>query len=236
MTTSSGEYALEGEELALDNGMRFTLNEAGGLTDQDGDALRPAQPPESSSGEDFVGAWVYDDYNILVSIYQDGACEVSWDNGTCNSGACQMEGGVLYLELDDGTVMALSLYGDGLMDQDGDTLSRIQGAASGDSEGDWYAGEDAEASSAGGDYAGCWTRSDEYGSVWLTIFGDGTYMWIWDDGFASAGGYWLEDSALVLESGARFTLSGDGGIVEDDGHAMYPGQVPDDLSGPLNGR
>lgn len=75
-----------------------------------------------------MGAWVYDDYNILVSIYQDGACEVSWDNGTCNSGACQMEGG------------------------------------------------------------------------------------------------------------ARFTLSGDGGIVEDDGHAMYPGQVPDDLSGPLNGR
>ena len=86
------------------------------------------------------------------------------------------------------------------------------------------------------DFYGCWEDTSGSTRVWLTIFGDGTYVWLWDDGYGSAGECWMEGDELILESGTRFILSGDGGIVGDDGSVLYPGQVPDELSGLLDYR
>ena len=43
---SSGSYTIEEDELVLDSGLRFSLDESGGLIDSDGDTLFPSELPE----------------------------------------------------------------------------------------------------------------------------------------------------------------------------------------------
>ena len=117
----SGTYAVEEGELVLDNGMRYTPDGAGGLTDQDGDALFASELSDSGSDGDesvdedifqsFVGYWGYDDFDVWAYIYDDGTCEWYSSNGTSISGSCWMEGEVLRMELEDDTVMEFSLQG-----------------------------------------------------------------------------------------------------------------------------
>ena len=47
---SSGSYTMEEDELVLDSGLRFSLDESGGLIDSDGDALFRSQLPDDVSG------------------------------------------------------------------------------------------------------------------------------------------------------------------------------------------
>lgn len=42
----SGSYTMEEDELVLDSGLRFSLDESGGLLDSDGHALLPSELPE----------------------------------------------------------------------------------------------------------------------------------------------------------------------------------------------
>lgn len=81
----SGTYAVEEGELVLDNGMRYTPDGAGGLTDQDSDTLFASELSDSGSDGDesvdedifqsFVGYWGYDDFDVWAYIYDDGTCE-----------------------------------------------------------------------------------------------------------------------------------------------------------------
>ena len=241
--SSSGEYYLEGEELVTDNGRRYTLDGMGGLVDDEGDTLSPSQLPDSGSdgdesgGEDdsfpsFVGQWVYDDFNIMVTIYEDGTCDWSRGDGTYNSGSCWMEGDVLRMELDDSTVMEFSLRGDGLIDHEGDTLSR--GTLSVDTEEDWGDEEDdwyyEEPAAGNGGFVGCWESADS--DDWLCLYSDGTYEWYSEDGLVSSSTYENYGDEICLDMGADmwFYMGTDGSIYDEEGSwEMYPSQLPDYL-------
>lgn len=239
----SGTYAVEEGELVLDNGMRYTPDGAGGLTDQDGDTLFASELSDSGSdgdesgGEDdsfpsFVGQWVYDDFNIMVTIYEDGTCDWSRGDGTYNSGSCWMEGDVLRMELDDSTVMEFSLRGDGLIDHEGDTLSR--GTLSVDTEEDWGDEEDdwyyEEPTAGNGGFVGCWESVDS--DDWLCLYSDGTYEWYSEDGLVSSSTYENYGDEICLDMGADmwFYMGTDGSIYDEEGSwEMYPSQLPDYL-------
>ena len=46
----SGSYTIEGDELVLDNGLRFAPDGSGGLIDSEGDTLFPSELPDHISG------------------------------------------------------------------------------------------------------------------------------------------------------------------------------------------
>ena len=77
------------------------------------------------------------------------------------------------------------------------------------------------------DFFGCWEGTS--GGVWLTIFDDGTYEWMWDDGYGAAGSYYMEDGVLCLQSGTRFTLDEESGFIESEDDVMFPSQLPANL-------
>ena len=76
-------------------------------------------------------------------------------------------------------------------------------------------------------FFGCWEGTS--GGVWLTIFDDGTYEWMWDDGYGAAGSYYMEDGVLCLQSGTRFTLDEESGFIESEDDVMFPSQLPANL-------
>ena len=239
----SGTYAVEEGELVLDNGMRYTPDGAGGLTDQDGDALFASELSDSGSDGDesvdedifqsFVGYWGYDDYDVWAYIYDDGTCEWYSSNGTSISGSCWMEGEVLRMELEDDTVMEFSLQGDGLVDHEGDTLSwstvpdNLGENDWDDEEDDWYYEEPA---TGGGGFIGCWESVDS--DVWLCIYDDGTFEWYEGGSLGRSSTYEIYGDEICLDMGADMwlTLDDDGWLChETEGLEMFPSQLPDYL-------
>ena len=239
----SGTYAVEEGELVLDNGMRYTPDGAGGLTDQDGDALFASELSDSGSDGDesvdedifqsFVGYWGYDDYDVWAYIYDDGTCEWYSSNGTSISGSCWMEGEVLRMELEDDTVMEFSLQGDGLVDHEGDTLSwstvpdNLGENDWDDEEDDWYYEEPA---AGNGGFVGCWESVDS--DDWLCLYSDSTYEWYSEDSLVSSSTYENYGDEICLDMGADmwFYMGTDGSIYDEEGSwEMYPSQLPDYL-------
>ena len=245
-SSETGTYSIEGNQLVLEYGLSYSLEEPGRIVDSDGDPMVPSELPDiawNAQGdgrgdliteepavnfEDFFGCWEYNEYDAWIYIYGDGTYEEFWDgNDAPQTGTYSMDGDRLVL--DSGRALTLDGSG-GLVDSDGDTLFASQWPAVPSSTHSEY---DIVTES---DFYGCWEDTSGSTRVWLTIFGDGTYVWLWDDGYGSAGECWMEGDELILESGTRFILSGDGGIVGDDGSVLYPGQVPDELSGLLDYR
>ena len=232
----SGTYAVEEGELVLDNGMRYTPDGAGGLTDQDGDALFASELSDSGSDGDesvdedifqsFVGYWGYDDYDVWAYIYDDGTCEWYSSNGTSISGSCWMEGEVLRMELEDDTVMEFSLQGDGLVDHEGDTLSWST-VPDNLGENDWYY----EEPTAGGEgFVGCWEAATA--DVWLCIYDDGTFEWYEGGSLGRSSTYEIYGDEICLDMGADMwlTLDDDGWLChETEDLEMFPSQLPDYL-------
>ena len=223
--SSSGEYYLEGEELVTDNGRRYTLDGMGGLVDDEGDTLSPSQLPDSGSDGDesvdedifqsFVGYWGYDDYDVWAYIYDDGTCEWYDAEGLYGVDTYYVEDGILYLEQEDVTYEAK--FG-GLIASNGSTLFSSL-----------LPDYDGTAMNGGEDFLGCW--EDAIDDVWLEINSDGTYLFMWDDGYGSAGDCYMDGDELCLESGTRFVYnSANGWIVSDDGeYEMFPSEMPEHL-------
>ena len=132
---SSGSYTMEEDELVLDSGLRFSLDESGGLIDSDGDTLFPSTWPDSEvepapqvTVADFVGCWEYTAYDNWICIFGEGSSSGTYDwyqiDGLESSGSCYMDGETLYLK---GINLALTLdESGGLIDSDGDALFRSQ--------------------------------------------------------------------------------------------------------------
>ena len=132
---TSGSYTIEEDELVLDSGLRFSLDESGGLIDSDGDTLFPSTWPDSEvepapqvTVADFVGCWEYTAYDNWICIFGEGSSSGTYDwyqiDGLESSGSCYMDGETLYLK---GINLALTLDGEGgLIDSDGDALFRSQ--------------------------------------------------------------------------------------------------------------
>ena len=74
------------------------------------------------------------------------------------------------------------------------------------------------------EFYGCWEYQDYY--VWVDIRDDGTYEWV-DGDNASSGSYTMEEDELVLDSGLRLSLLKIGGLLDSDGHALFPSKLPE---------
>ena len=74
------------------------------------------------------------------------------------------------------------------------------------------------------EFYGCWEYQDYY--VWVDIRDDGTYEWV-DGDNASSGSYTMEEDELVLDNGLRLSLLKIGGLLDSDGHALFPSELPE---------
>ena len=75
------------------------------------------------------------------------------------------------------------------------------------------------------DFFGCWEYLDY--DVWLYVYGDGTYEMYNEDGDCTAGSYTPEGTEIVLDSGERFALDGDGGLIDGEGDGLFASELPD---------
>lgn len=75
------------------------------------------------------------------------------------------------------------------------------------------------------DFYGCWKYTDL--EDWVYIYGDGTYEWFEEDGSSEVGTYQMDGGELVMDDGLRYTLDGEGGLIDEDGDTLYPTELPD---------
>lgn len=76
------------------------------------------------------------------------------------------------------------------------------------------------------DFYGCWEYTDT--DAWLYFYGDGTYERLTEDSVEESGAYYMEDGELCLEdSGLRFALDGEGGMVSSDGETLFLSELPE---------
>lgn len=75
------------------------------------------------------------------------------------------------------------------------------------------------------DFFGCWEYWDY--DIWLCVYGDGTYEMYNENGDCTAGSYTPEGTQIVLDSGERFALDGEGGLIDEDGDTLFPTELPD---------
>ena len=115
----------------------------------------------------------------------------------------------------------------------GDVISEEQGSDPGDGRGDAISEE--QGSDPGDtldepevnfeDFFGCWEYWDY--DIWLYVYGDGTYEMYNENGDCTAGSYTPEGTEIVLDSGERFALDGEGGLIDEDGDTLFPTELPD---------
>ena len=170
---------------------------------------------KSDEAYDFCGCWEYQDDDLWLCIYNDGTCEWYDAEGLYGVDTYYVEDGILYLEQEDVTYEAK--FG-GLIASNGSTLFSSL-----------LPDYDGTAMNGGEDFLGCW--EDAIDDVWLEINSDGTYLFMWDDGYGSAGDCYMDGDELCLESGTRFVYnSANGWIVSDDGeYEMFPSEMPEHL-------
>ena len=75
------------------------------------------------------------------------------------------------------------------------------------------------------DFYGCWEYWDY--DIWLYVYGDGTYEMYNEDGDCTAGSYTPEGTEIVLDSGERFALDRDGGLIDGEGDGLFASELPD---------
>ena len=115
----------------------------------------------------------------------------------------------------------------------GDVISEEQGSDPGDDRGDVISEEQGsdpedtldEPEVNFEDFFGCWEYWDY--DIWLYVYGDGTYEMYNENGDCTAGSYTPEGTEIVLDSGERFALDEEGGLIDEDGNTLFPTELPD---------
>ena len=210
-TGMRGKFELYGEEARLKAGPRYTPDGEGNLVNVSGDTFYPAEPPafvydivfdddygeyddvpapdderfeadESEEAAAFCGCWEYQDDDLWLCIYNDGTCEWYDAEGLYGVDTYYVEDGILYLEQEDVTYEAK--FG-GLIANNGGTLFSSL-----------LPDYDGTAMNGGEDFLGCW--EDAIDDVWLEINSDGTYLFMWDDGYGSAGDCSVKNKFFTL--------------------------------------
>ena len=187
---------------------------------------RGSQVEESAvSAEDFYGCWEYEGLDIWMCIYDDGTYERFWGiDASSETGTYSIEGNQLVLEYG----LSYSLEEPGrIVDSDGDPmipseLPDIAWNAQGDGRGDLITEEPAVNFE---DFFGCWEYVDF--DIWVYIYGDGTYEMYDANGDGPSGSYTPEGTEIVLDSGDRFALGEDGGLVDGEGYELFASELPD---------
>lgn len=75
------------------------------------------------------------------------------------------------------------------------------------------------------DFFGCWEYWDY--DIWLYVYGDGTYEMYNADGDSTSGSYAPEGTEIVLDSGERFALDEEGGLIDGEGDGLFASELPD---------
>ena len=70
------------------------------------------------------------------------------------------------------------------------------------------------------DFYGCWKYTDL--EDWVYIYGDGTYEWFEEDGSSEVGTYQMDGGELVMDDGLRYTLDGDGRLIDEPRDTLSP--------------
>ena len=130
----------------------------------------------------YYGCWEYQDDDLWLCIYNDGTCEWYDAEGLYGVDSYYVEDGILYLEQEDVTYEAK--FG-GLIASNGSTLFSSL-----------LPDYDGTAMNGGEDFLGCW--EDAIDDVWLEINSDGTYLFMWDDGYGSAGDCSVKNKFFTL--------------------------------------
>ena len=73
-------------------------------------------------------------------------------------------------------------------------------------------------------FIGCWESVD--GGVWLEIYENGEYLYMWDDGYGASGDFAMEGSTLVLQTGTRYTYDSSTDRIKGDDYVMFRSQMP----------
>ena len=189
-------------------------NEKSGGVKPGGNGILGGGAEEDVGGaEDFYGCWEYQYADEWLYVRDDGTYMWYDADGYSHEGSYTVSGETLLL---DGNGLSYVVRDGGIVDDYGNLMFRsvlpdVDGTALLGAEG----------------FFGCWEGTS--GGVWLTIFDDGTYEWMWDDGYGAAGSYYMEDGVLCLQSGTRFTLDEESGFIESEDDVMFPSQLPANL-------
>ena len=161
----------------------------------------------------FYGCWEYQNADQWLYIHNDGSYEWYDEGGLDGGGSYYVEDGVLYLQQDD---LSFGAKFGGLVDSNDNVLfsSRLP---------DY----DGSAMSGAENFIGCW--EDTMDNVWLDIYSDGTYLFMWDDGFGSERDCYMDGEELCLQSGTRFSMDYETGMIVSDDYTMFRSEMPNHL-------
>lgn len=163
--------------------------------------------------ENFVGIWELKEVERWLRIYDDGIYEWYDDEGFDYGGSYSFDGENIYLNQDGINVW---VHFGGLADDNGDSMYK---SVLPDYDGTAMDGAEA--------FIGTW--EDESGGVWLTISEDAEYLFMWDDGYGSAGGCYMENGELCLQSGRKFRYDEASGRIYGDDYVMFRSSLPEYL-------
>ena len=186
----------------------------------------------------YYNLWIDAETDSELRFYDDGSWELrDGDSDTIDVGderGMEIDGYAIILTSRNGKKTELEMSEDGGQITGYDDMIFVQTDISdvlgGDDEDDGSDDED-----DGGDavenmgvdpaeFYGRWEYQDYY--VWVDIREDGTYEWV-DGDNASSGSYTIEEDELVLDSGLRFSLDESGGLIDSDGDALFPSELPE---------
>ena len=181
------------------------------------------EEPQITAG-DFYGCWEYEEYDNWLCINADGTYEWYNPDGTCTSGEYTIDG--VELLMNDGELF-FALDGEGgMIDSEGDRLFKSSLPEA------W---PDAEpeatlASVIAADFSGCW-KYDDY-DVWLYIYGDGHYDWMYENGDGYIGSWTFSDGEMHLDNDTVLYFDEDGILTDDDGDTFARSTLPNEGSDP----
>ena len=241
-TGMRGTYEVYDDEIRTDAGPRYVPDQDGNLISSSGDTLYRAEPPifslniffdEEDTGSDgdasydeegfeseasglageFAGCWEYQGIDRWLYVYDDGTYEWYDNSGFEYGGGYTVEDGILYLAQDD---LSFEVKDGGIVDNNDNLMFSSM-----------LPDYDGTAMVGAEDFIGCW--EDITDDLWLEIYSDGTYLFMWDDGYGSAGHCYMDGDELCLQSGARFFMDYASDMIVSDEYTMFRSEMPEHL-------
>jgi len=196
----------------------------GGSGDSSAAPAAPAAPVVDEAAAAFIGTWEYAEYNGGYIIYEDGSCDIVWQDTDTDYGTWELQEDSVTVSNSGGEWYAdLSFGSDGsLIDDQGDALNSVSdftflGTAAAAAPA--AAGTAAVSGDSAG-FVGTWEYNDYNGGYML--YEDGSAYIIWEgDGAAEATWELGSDCATVYNADgewyADLSFAADGSLMDDSG-------------------
>ena len=195
-------------ELMAENAAEAAAIEASIAADEAYEQQQARAYEAVESAAEFLGIWEFQSVDEWVVINADGTYGWYDNNGLIGEGYYEVSGGRLYA----GGASFEPEFG-GLVDQNGVTLFSSM-----------LPNYDGSRTQGSDNFIGCWESVD--GGVWLEIYENGEYLYMWDDGYGASGDFAMEGSTLVLQTGTRYTYDSSTDHIKGDDYVMFRSQMP----------